>query len=533
MERACLLAVDSGADLVHLDSVGYNREPDTCHCALCVAAFRDFLRQQYGSQDEKTRLAGLARFGHNSFTHVRPPAMAHDAQAVYEVNSPHEQEWIKFKVHSLAACLGRLARAITRRDPECAVGAGLMGFHANREKLYGISCPTHLPLVDLVRPESESGEAVVLCTEFAQAPAQASSQEEAAGQPPASAKGFICSQWAAMMRELLTARAFGVAVETGHWLGTPQTTLALHLMFNQFGLGCVAHSSHSWMFAPGWQAHLANNDNLRTLRAYLDFYAKHKAALLGARSLAAVAFYHNPAGDLFCPVDAQSAFEILAPKLAAAGWNCELLYQNQLTHLSRYRCVVVACSKWLAEETAQAMKDYVEKGGGLVVINVAGLQDECGRGRPGPLLEAVFAQDWSRTKPLQRQAGAGRVAFVPSVENTEDQIAAVSFAAGGPPPWSVEAALGRPLSWAVQSADGTLLLHVAEVTGSALADGLRCSIACDKQPQRILPCAPGREFAAVAFTWENGRASFALGAAAAGGQMPKYLMFRIERGENQ
>ena len=532
IERACLLAVDSGADLVHLDNTGYNLEPDTCRCALCVAAFRDFLRQQYGPQDEKTREAGLARFGHNSFTHVRPPAMAQGVDAVGDVESPHEQEWIKFKVHTLAACLGRLARAISRRDPECAVGAGLTGFHYNREKLYGISCPAHLPLVDLVRPEPESGKDTVLCTEFAPEPAPASSQAQAAAQPPASADKFIHSQWAAMLRELLTARAFGLAVETGHWLGTPQTTLALHLMFNQFGLGRVAHSSYSWMFAPGWQEHLANNDNLRTLRAYLDFYAKHKAALLGARSLAALAFYHDTAGELFSPLKARLAFEDLDPKLAAAGWNCEPLYQNQLAYLSRYRCVVVACAWWLAEETAQALKSYVESGGGIVVLSVAGLQDEWGRRRPRPLLETVFAQDWSHSQPLHLQTGAGRVAFVPSLDSIEDLDAAVTFAAGGPPPWSVEAAGARPLSWAVQAADGTLLLHVAEVSGPALPAGLHCSIACDKQPQRVLPCAPGREFVPLAFTWEHGRASFELGTAAADadGHMPKYLLFRVEVG---
>src|SRR5208283_4743959 len=66
---------------------------------------------------------------------------------------PHAQEWIKFKVRTLTACLGRLSRAIARRDPECAVGADLLhGLDTGSESCSGISYPAHVPLVDFVRP---------------------------------------------------------------------------------------------------------------------------------------------------------------------------------------------------------------------------------------------------------------------------------------------------------------------------------------------------------------------------------------------
>ena len=54
-------------------------------------------------------------------------------------DSPHEQEWIKFKAHTLAQSVSRLSRAIFKRNPQCAVGAELL-------TLPGIGSANRLPL---------------------------------------------------------------------------------------------------------------------------------------------------------------------------------------------------------------------------------------------------------------------------------------------------------------------------------------------------------------------------------------------------
>ncbi|MGD0092702.1 MAG: alpha-amylase family protein [Planctomycetota bacterium] len=554
-ERVCLLAVDAGADLVQLENVSYNLEPDTCCCPLCVAAFRDFLRQQYGAHDEKTRQAGLARFGHNSFIHVRPPAMEDDWSGSSDVRAPHEQEWMKFKVRTLTACLGRLSQAITRRDPECAVGADLLrGRYSLGETLHGVSYPAHIPLVDFVRPARAFSIAHPF-SPYGESPGGA--PEHPAGEPKspelapaylhplavaaelklAHAFGVAAETSAGAARELKLLMAWGLATETNLGVAPLETGLALNLMHNPFGLGCLAEDGPL-----GSQEQAAREESMKTVRAYLDFYTRHKAALLSARSLAAVAIYHDTANELFWPATPHGENQELEAKLEAGGWNCEPLYPNQFPDISRYRCVVVACARLLADEAVQVFTRYVEAGGGLVVFSHWGKHDEWGRERAQPALAALLGPDYldglpaltplcykgEPPKPLQRQVGAGRVAFVSWARSDEGTLAAVSFAAGGAPPWSVQREGTRPLSWAVQAADGTLLLHAAELSLNAPAGGLRCSIACDKQPQQVLPCAPGREFAPVAFTWENGRASFELSAEAAGGQMPRYVMFRAE-----
>ena len=164
MERACSAAADFGADLIHLENAAYNAEPDTCRCAICVAAFREFLRQRYGAQDDRTRAAGLARFGHNTFTHVRPPVFQNAASVASEqaAQSPHVQEWTEYKAQTLGQCLARLAQGIGKRNPDCAISADLLrGFSpGGGEGALGIHFETQLPLLDVAtgRLSGESGD---------------------------------------------------------------------------------------------------------------------------------------------------------------------------------------------------------------------------------------------------------------------------------------------------------------------------------------------------------------------------------------
>jgi len=126
IERVCGTAIEFGADAIHLENIGFNAEPDTCKCPICVAAYRDYLRQHYGSQDERTRQAGRERWGHNTFTHVRPPLIS-PATGI-SARSPHVEEWIRFKALSLSSALARVAIGIQKRNPECVISTDIFKF---------------------------------------------------------------------------------------------------------------------------------------------------------------------------------------------------------------------------------------------------------------------------------------------------------------------------------------------------------------------------------------------------------------------
>src|SRR5579862_13347 len=146
VEKATGMAVDAGADLIFFDGAGYSPTVRACHCPLCVASFRDFLRGKYGSQEDATRLLGLERFGHNSFIHVRPPVES----IASVVTAPHQQEWVLFKIRTVTDALARIAKFVRRRNPQCAVGAEVFDtfFAAGSEYLFGIDAAQWLPLLD-------------------------------------------------------------------------------------------------------------------------------------------------------------------------------------------------------------------------------------------------------------------------------------------------------------------------------------------------------------------------------------------------
>ena len=121
------------------------------------------------------------------------------------------------------------------------------------------------------------------------------------------------------------------------------------------------------------------------------------------------------------------------------------------------------------------------------------------------------------------------MACVPLANADADNIAdAVLFAAGDALPWRVTSEGGPVLAQAAQAADGSLLLHVVDWSGSAFARGLQCAVECDKQPQRVLPCVPGRDPAPLTFlTWDNGCAQFSVGGEVTAGDVPRYLLLQI------
>ena len=125
---------------------------DTCHCPICIAVFREKLRDQYGSQDDASREAGQERFGYNSFTHFRPPTYPRDYQATSQrhLQGVHQQEWLWFKVQSAARAVERLVTFIKRKTPNCAVGATLPCLGSgNTAWLNGIGYSALLALLDL------------------------------------------------------------------------------------------------------------------------------------------------------------------------------------------------------------------------------------------------------------------------------------------------------------------------------------------------------------------------------------------------
>ncbi|MFH0939016.1 MAG: hypothetical protein V1899_07030 [Planctomycetota bacterium] len=578
MERVCNQAMDFDADLIHFDDIGYNPEPDVCRCPICVAAFRDFLYKQYGAQEDRTQTAGQKRFGHNDFTHIRPPFLTReilaDQEQAAQVNgfdTPHIQEWIIFKAHTVTQALARFEIAIRKRKPECAIGADLFhSFGGNTDWLHGIDFDRQLPMLDMVRFVSTIDEgddratdgalSTAHCSLFTghcsllpralkrarEAPGQldlfatetasdATTQEKPLGLLPTlvvSGTAARNASFLALARAMKTARAFNLAFEAADVkvMGAPrpsaadivdvETALGLSLTFNPTGLSSIG----TGLIAPNLIA------SATLLRAYLDFYLQHKQALLlGAQSLATVAVFCDTASLMFDHAETHSRFNWLLNLLLERNLGFEMLYSHQLAELSRFRCVVLSHSISLTDEQVLKFERFVSEGGGIVVLKNVGERDHWRRMRSQPALAALLGKDY--TQAFQREVGKGRVVFVPEnvagVANHDytpfsrtEVINAIRFAAGGNLPLHVDCPSGSVLTEAAKTADGELILHAVNLQPKT-ARSVRCSLACVRSPQQVVPLSPGKSYEPLPFQWDNGRIFFGLNA------LERYILFRI------
>ena len=464
MEKVCALAVESGADLVLLEDVAYNPEPDTCRCPLCVSGFREMLREQYGPQDEATRAAGLARFGHQDFAHVRPPMYREerDAAAFPVLEGPHEQEWLRFKVRTLVRCVARLSHLMERKRPECAVAADVLrpaGTHAEWDG--GLACVEMLPRLD------------------------------AAGVPANAAGETAPDSW---VRALQTARAFEVAVIAR---ADTEQLLAATLAFHPTGGICIVGGG-------------GEGKTLDTFaREYQEFQRGHRETLLqGARSLARVAVYHDPASLAFGGAAPHASLAFVERMLLEHQIAFDAVFPDHLDRLSSYRAVVLPDAECLSDETAGKLRTYVEAGGGVVITERTGACDPWRRARPRPVLSDLLD---GKAEPSQEHAtegsrvsryGQGRAAYV---AGPRDELLEVLTMVAGEPPCRAAASSGRFLvqPWALTPAG--LAVHVLSLDWETPVRGLEVSLACSRPPREGVPLSPVRTGEPLFFDYDASR----------------------------
>ena len=512
MERVCNLAVDCGVDAIHFDDVGYNAEPDPCRCPTCIVTFREFLRQQYGAHEDTARAAGLERFGHNNFTHIRPPLYA-ESDSAAAAQTPHQQEWTRFKVHTLTRALERLAAAVGKRNPLCAIGADLLrGFGGNGAALCGIGLNEQMPLVDIARlasvyeyepaesasdgaPHSERSRRARARRQraldgqmelFSAALVSAPEVDSAPRPPEAPRESGISPRVVSLARAVLAARALDARFESALSCGHAELDLAVQLAFGNAGLSL--------------------GEGAENIAAWLEFYASHKTDLLGAQVLAPIAVFQDTPSLAFSgeAIDGRNAVEAL---LLARNLPFQPLFPCALDNLTRFRCVVLPDCACLSEDLGRRFEQFVAAGGGLVAVGGTGTRDPWRRTRREPLLKALLGDEYPQ--PLQRESSGGRVAYVPAAAVAARIEKAVRFAAGPALPFAMESESGTVLGSAMRASSGGLLLHVINAAGEA-ARAVHCGLVCDQTPPHAVLAIPGQPDENIPVNADNGHLHFTL-----------------------
>lgn len=363
-------------DFIHFDNFDLNAEPESCHCQYCTRGFRDFLKAKYPPA------LRMERFGIENFDYVNPPVFNAEnrPEQMEVIRDPVIQEWVAFRCHEMSEALHGMADYARSLNPDVAIEVNPHGITGeNRAWTAGLDHTQFLKWTDAFWTEEPN-------------------------LPGLASDGRLITR----IRSYKLARAFKNVLLA--YVADNPVALAEGLAFNQtFGY--------------------AGDDPLKpeTLQ-YLNFYRAHRDLYQDTEDDSTVAVLRSYASITYHHVRAQLAAILTEQALIQSRIPFRLIFDEQLSDLSRYKVVVLPESECLSDAQLQAIRGFVKRGGGLVAFGDSGLYDEWLRTRVRPGLSDLlpsqkpvkFGASPNRqelTGPtVQTKYGEGRAAYVPGVE---------------------------------------------------------------------------------------------------------------------
>ena len=370
--------VDVKTDFIHFDNFDLNAEPESCHCAACIAGFRKRLKTKYSAAQLRER------FGFERVDFVNPPQWnknnrPENMQIIYD---PAIQEWIDYRCQSMGNALEQMYDYAASLNPEVALEtnpAGITG--QNRSWETGIDHARILKFTKAIW--SEEGERI--------------------GYQP---DGRLISR----IRSYKLARAYSnilLAVIADHPLAFAEA-----LAFDQM-LGVVGGYPLS-----------------KITREYIDFYRRNRDMYAGSEDLANVGVLRSYASLTFNNAAVQLCTVLVEQALIEAGIPFDLVFDEGLRDLTKYKVLILPNTECLSDEQLSLLRSYVDRGGALVVIGQTGQYDEWRRVRlaPGlaglvdhqktvsPYEESVESNIEPAGEATQKIVGSGRVGYLPVME---------------------------------------------------------------------------------------------------------------------
>jgi hypothetical protein len=353
------LAVAIGFDLIHLDGFTWGTATP-CHCPACAAGFQAFLSARYPDA-----AARVERFGHAQVQALEIPRAAALEEAV--VRDPVRQEWLDFRVATLAAVHRRLAETVKALSPEVAITCNtLVPTEWNGVRQQGFSLPAMAPRNDAFWTESGNDPRL-----------------EADGR-------LICRvreyKYAQDLENVCFSYIKGSSREQ------IRRSFAEVLAFN---------GGHGGMVG---SALLAEEPFADELARWTAFYRNWREELFcdteDAAQVGVLRHERTLALDSGAPYRSAHLVEQLL--LESATPFRLLVRQDWTTVLPRLRLLLLPDASCLESSEAMAVADFVRCGGGLVVIGDTSLRDAWYRLRPDYLLRDVLGPELPCPQPLLR-----------------------------------------------------------------------------------------------------------------------------------
>jgi len=465
-------------DFIHFDNFDLNAEPDSCQDATCVRGFRDFLRHKY--TPEKRR----ERFGFDNVDYVNPPQWnaSNPPQRMQIIFDPAIQEWIDYRCQVMADALREMAAYAKSLNPEVVIEINPHGITGgNRAWEAGLDHPRLLKNTQ------------VFWTEEPNVPGL---QED----------GRLVSK----IRSYKLARAFRNILFT--YTGEPLSTSEC-LAFNQ-----TIGSAGNYPLRPA-------------MLHYIDFYRKNRALYNGSRDAGGVALLRSYASITYNQPRAQLSAILAEQTLIQARIPFELVFDEHLNDLSRFKVLILPDSECLSDAQLAAIRKFVAAGGGLVAIGQAGLYDEWRRVRVTPGLEGMVdgqrpARDYEERvrgtqvagTPQRKSYEKGRAVWLPGLRfdgpppepasyfaignkwwkrpaNAADLETAVKWAAGDALPVEVSGPLYLVANLTEQPEKRRMLLHLVNygIRQNPVVKGVQVRLRLPHEVKEIQVYSPDAE----------------------------------------
>lgn len=432
------------ADLIHFDNTSMQAEPAIFQHPMAIQDFREFLRRKYSASELELR------FGFAEVRFMLPPRYDRPLAAI---NDPLFQEWADFRCVQLSAYYAEMDALLRSLNPQVAVETNPHSGISGRNTIWeqGVDYPRLLSHMDAVWTE----------------------EGDPAGVTP---DGILVSKIRTFkMAAILNNTLFvGTGGQGGNTL-----QMAESLAFNRQSIGDIGGL-------------LAGYDLPEVQRRYLRFFHRNFDRYRDVENIADVAVLHSFASMGYNndrPVVSTMLFE---QALIQAKVPFDIIFDDHLKDLSRYRVLVLADQEALNEDKLKLIRQYVERGGGVVATELTSLYNEWRERRHDFGLKdllGVEAPRYQRSRggeqppripAARKQAGRGRAAYIPEVRpaiekpsgarmtsqywklplNAAELVDTVKWAAGGQ--FSLEVAGAPPTVVAelMRQKTGKLLVHL-------------------------------------------------------------------------
>jgi hypothetical protein len=362
-------------DFIHFDNFDLNPEPDSCHCPACVEGFRSFLKAKYSPEKRRER------FGFENIDFVNPPQWNRDnrPERMEIIFDPAIQEWVDFRCQLMADALRELALYAKALNPEVAIEINPHGITgANRAWEAAIDHARLLKWTEVFWTEEEN-------------------------LPGVTSDGRLVSK----IRSYKLARAFDNILLT--YIAGDPVAMAECLAFNQT-LG------------------FAGQDPLTPdMQKYVAFYRQNRDLFIGTKDVASVAVLRSYPSITYHNARAQLSAILVEQTLIQARLPFDLIFDEHLGNLSKYKVVVLPGSECLSDEQLRLLRTFVERGGGLVVTGQAGLYDEWRRSRVQPGLQGLVDSQ-PRARDYEETVEAGLAAASPAARKESGRGRVIYFA---------------------------------------------------------------------------------------------------------